>query len=165
MKLNYRKSKSKNGSTNPKSRGSRSLRFVVWLVGVEWSVSAVWSTRRHVATNYKFKKGLDWRWSCWRDIGFGGSGNTSDSPEPRQKVASSEAEGWWAGSSSHSSTQLLGACRLKRWTSSWKSMNSVCWLGRKESSSCLASTSHRLQWNFLEKSKRLKLMRELEKSS
>ena len=46
-----------------------------------------------MATNYKFKKGLDWRWSCWRDIGFGGSGNTSDSPEPRQKVASSEAEG------------------------------------------------------------------------
>ena len=154
MKLNYRKSKSKNGSTNPRSRGSQSLRFVVWLAVVEWSISS-----------YKFKKGLDRRWSCWRDIGFGGSDNTLNSPEPRRKAASSKAEGWWASSSSRSSTQILGACRLKRQTSSWRSMNSVCWPGRRESSSRLASTSHRLQWNCLEKSRRLKLMRESEKSS
>ena len=151
MKLNYRKSKSKNGSTNPRSKGSQSLWFVAWLVGVEWSVSAVWSMRRHVATSYRFEKGLDRRWSCWRDIGFGGSCNTSDSLEPHRKAASSKAKGWWAGSSSHSSTQLLGACRLKRRTSSWRSMNSICWPGWRESSSRLASTSHRLQWNCLEK--------------
>ena len=154
MKLNYRKSKSKNGSTNPRSRGSRSLWFVVWLTGVEWSISS-----------YRFEKGLDRRWSCWRDIGFGGSGNTLDSPKPRRKAASSEAEGWWASSSSRSSTQLLGACKLKQQTSLWRSMNSVYWLGQRESSSRLASTSHRLQWNCLEKSRRLKLMRESEKSS
>ena len=118
--------------------------------------------RRHVATSYRFEKGLDWRWSCWRDIGFEGSDNTLDSPEPRRKVASSEAEGWWADSSSHSSTQLLGGCRLKRRMSSWRSMNSVYWPSRRESSSRLASTSNRLQWNCLEKSRRLKLMRESE---
>ena len=145
MKLNYRKSKSKNGSTNPRSRGSRR----------DWTV----------ATSYRFEKGLDWRWSCWRDIGFGGSNNTSFSSKPRRKAALSEVEGWWAGSSSRSITQLLGACRLKRRTSSWRSMNSICWPGQRESSSRLASTSHCLQWNCLEKSRRLKLMRESEKSS
>ena len=49
--------------------------------------------KRDKATSYRFEKGLDRRWSCWRDLGFGGSGNTSDSPEPRRKAASSEAEG------------------------------------------------------------------------
>ena len=73
MKLNYRKSKSKNGSTNPTSKGSQR----------DWTV----------ATSYRFEKGLDWRWSCWRDIGFEGSGNTSDSPEPRWKAALYKAEG------------------------------------------------------------------------
>ena len=102
--------RAKMGPQTPDLGESRSLRFVVWLVGVEWSVSS-----------YRFEKGLDRRWSCWRDIGFGGFDNTSDSLEPRRKVALLEAEGWWAGSSSRSSTQILRACRLKWRTSSWRS--------------------------------------------